>query len=281
MGSLQNTWDFDTALGRVTSSKATGQWKDYREHDEESLKLAEVISHDGQWTAQLHADAERYFKAVEDYNTNYIPHDWAVRTRVAAEIGVDEQLKRAREMLESGEAASQNAVVRDHFRRMIALHDENAGWWKSSTTDEFSLIVDKPAPEWTADDLAGNAHSLTDYRGKVVVLDFWFRRCNYCIRAQPQVDAVVEKFKDQPVQFLGMNVDEDVEDAKFAVEQLRTIYPTILAKDIKDKYPGAGCPSWFVIDKQGVVRSIFVGYSSDLEEDLLQSISKLLKDKTQ
>ncbi len=48
-------------------------------------------------------------------------------------------------------------------------------------------IVGHAAREWELKDLEGRPHALKDYRGKIVVLDFWYRNCIWCVRAMPQV----------------------------------------------------------------------------------------------
>ena len=276
VGSEQFTWTLDMTKGSVSHSDEKGIWENYKQHDEQSLALADVVQHDSKWIASFRDETERYFKAAQEYKSRFAPHDWAVRVRAASTIGLDSMLKQGREFLEAGETGCENAIVRDHFARLLKRHDAMA---KSAKQDleEFRTIVDKDSPEWTADGIDGKAHSLADYRGKVVVLDFWFRRCNYCIRAQPQVDAVVEHFKKKPVQFLGMNVDDDVEDAKFAVAQLHTPYPTLRGATVQNQYGNHGQPMWLILDKRGVVRSIHLGYSGNLEEELTESIAKLLE----
>ena len=56
-------------------------------------------------------------------------------------------------------------------------------------------VTSKPAAKWKTKDLAGKTHAFADYRGKVVILDFWYRRCAYCIKAMPQVARIAREFK--------------------------------------------------------------------------------------
>lgn len=276
VGSLRFSWNFDAAQQCITSCTAKGTWQDYEERNEESLSLAETKQHDATWTDTFRRETDRYFQLLAEYESIDTTFDQAALVRAAAKDGIESVLKRARTLLESGENESTIEVVGYHFSRQIKRHDQIAEWATDAVKD-FEKIVDKPALDWTAMDLDGKTHTLTDYRGKVVVLDFWFRKCSYCIRAQPQFDAVIEHFKDRPVQFLGMNVDDEVEDAKFAVAQLRTSYPTLLAKKVQEQYGRTGCPGWLILDQQGIVRSIHIGYSGHLQEELTKSISQLLR----
>jgi thiol-disulfide isomerase/thioredoxin len=276
VGSQQFTWTFDITKGLITHFGDKGTWENYKERDEESVTLADIIQHDTGWTDSFRAETERYFQKAQEYKFRFAPSDSAVQVRAASATGADAMLKQAREFLEAGKGDIKHAIVGDQFRRLLKEHDESAKWMKSRL-EAYQKIVDKDSTEWTTADLEGKTHSLADYAGKVVVLDFWFRACNYCIRAQPQVDAVVEHFRGKSVQFLGMNVDKDVDDAKFAVAQLHPKYPTLLGEKVHEKYGLRGCPIWLILDQGGVVRSIHDGYSGNLQDELTESITKLLK----
>ncbi len=277
VGSSQFTWMFDPAKGRIISGAEKGSWEDYQEREEDTLLLAETIEHDHEWTAAFEADADRYFQTAAGFRAEITPHDLAVSVRAAIKDGGFEALqKKGRDLIEAGMQGCKDPLVLDYFAALLKEHEELASWRKEYF--DFQKIIDKPSPQWTAMDIDGKEHSLADYAGKVVVLDVWFRKCNYCIRSQPQVDAVAEHFKNQPVQFLGINTDEDPDDARFAVAQLHPSYPTLLGKKLaKEVYDVQGAPYWFVIDRQGIVRAIHSGYSAMLEEELTKTIDELLK----
>ena len=114
--------------------------------------------------------------------------------------------------------------------------------------------MNKPSPEWDTTDLAGSAVSLAGCRGKVLVLDFWYRGCGWCIRAMPQMKQVATHFQGRPVAVLGMNTDRDQADAQFVVDKLALNYPTLKAEGLPEKYGVRGFPTLLVIDQAGVVR---------------------------
>jgi thiol-disulfide isomerase/thioredoxin len=118
---------------------------------------------------------------------------------------------------------------------------------------------------------------LADYRGKVVVLDFWYRGCGWCIRAMPQIKQIATTFEDQPVAVLGMNTDRDEEDARFVIDRLGLNYPSLKGEGLPEKFGVRGFPTLLVIDPQGIVQDVHIGYSPDLTEKVGQSIRKLLK----
>jgi peroxiredoxin len=142
-----------------------------------------------------------------------------------------------------------------------------------------TTLKGKPAPDWNLTDLDGKTHALKQYRGKVVVLDFWYRGCPWCIRAMPQVNQLAQDFKDQGVQVLGMNVDKDTADARFVVNKLKLGYPSLRAGEMPKKYGVTGYPTVLVIDRKGIVRDIDIGYSPDVGAKLTRSVQALLESK--
>lgn len=94
----------------------------------------------------------------------------------------------------------------------------------------------KPAADWEAKDIDGKVHRMADYRGRVVVMDFWYRGCGWCMTAMPQVTRLSEVFRDQPVSVLGMSIDEDEKDARAVIEAMSLRYPTIRAGGLPEKF---------------------------------------------
>jgi peroxiredoxin len=142
---------------------------------------------------------------------------------------------------------------------------------------QVAAVVGKPAPDFSAMDLAGKSHKLSDYRGKVVVLDFWYRGCGWCIRSMPQMKQVAEDFKEKPVAVIGLNTDRDPADAKFVAQAMGLNYTTLcIDRGVVDKFNVQMFPSLLVIDAGGIVRKFDTGYSPTLHADLSKEIQSLL-----
>jgi peroxiredoxin len=143
---------------------------------------------------------------------------------------------------------------------------------------QIAAIKDKPAFDLSGTDLEGKAHKLSDYRGKVVVLDFWYRGCGWCIRSMPQMKKVSEDFQGKPVIVLGLNTDSKIEDAKFVADAMELNYTTLrIDRDVAYKnFNVHGFPSMLLVDASGLVRDFEVGYSDDLRVRLDKSIQALL-----
>ena len=142
--------------------------------------------------------------------------------------------------------------------------------------ERVASVLNKPAAAWTTTDLDGKKHSLAGYRGKVIVLDFWYRGCGWCIKAMPQIKEVTEHFRDRPVVVLGMNTDRKEADARFVAKSLKLNYATLKAAGLPEKYGVQAFPTLIIIDQEGIVRDRHVGYSPNLREELIETISGLL-----
>ena len=90
---------------------------------------------------------------------------------------------------------------------------------------------------------------------------------------------IAGRFKDQQVVVLGMNTDTKEEDARFVVEKMGLNYTNLKAAGLPEKYKVQVFPTLVVIDQDGVVRDIHVGYSPTLKEEVVKSVERLLKAK--
>lgn len=134
-------------------------------------------------------------------------------------------------------------------------------------------MIDSPAPDFTLEDLEGNSISLTDLRGKVIILDFWATWCGPCLAAFPGMKLAVEKYKDnEAVQFLFINSWERAKDWKKNASDFisKNNYPFHVLLDTRNKIIGAykveGIPTKFVIDKKGSIRFKKIGFAGNTEK---------------
>jgi hypothetical protein len=76
-----------------------------------------------------------------------------------------------------------------------------------------------------------------------------------------------------------MNTDRDEKDAQFVVEKMKLTYPVLKATGVREKYEVAGFPTLVIIDQQGNVHDIHVGYSPTPREEVAGIVNKLLEKK--
>jgi thiol-disulfide isomerase/thioredoxin len=115
----------------------------------------------------------------------------------------------------------------------------------------------KPANyDFSMKDVDGNQVSLSSYKGKVVLLNFWATWCGPCKAEIPGFVRLQEKYRDQLV-IVGYSVDDTAEKAKAYAAEYKMNYPILLGEgreDVQDAYgPIWGIPASFIISKDGKV----------------------------
>jgi cytochrome c biogenesis protein CcmG/thiol:disulfide interchange protein DsbE len=124
--------------------------------------------------------------------------------------------------------------------------------------------VGRTAPEFDLADLNGKRVRLSDYAGKVVVLDFWATWCPPCRQEIPHFVRLQSKFRDQGLEIVGISLDEDgLQKVRDFADEYNVNYTMLLADaKVQESYEGIiGIPTTFVIDRKGRVAKSFVGFT--------------------
>jgi thiol-disulfide isomerase/thioredoxin len=237
-----------------------------------AIELVAVQTRSAESAHRLADEAERYFNAIEAHESLMRRRDLGRDAFEAALQKDTEELRKLGESLhepELNEGIAQHLKINDAYVQEVLV--------AAAIRDK---LMGKPSEDWATTDLDGKEHSLKDYRGKVVVLDFWYRGCGYCILGMPQIKEVAAHFQDRPVVVLGMNTDEDLDDAKFVVNKLDIRYTNLRAKGLPEKYHLQGFPALLILDQDGVVRDYHDGYSPTLREEVVKTVELLLGPKS-
>ncbi len=135
----------------------------------------------------------------------------------------------------------------------------------SSTMAKSGSSVE--APDFTFALLDGKKVSLSDYRGKPVVLNFWASWCPPCREETPVMVKISDKYEEQ-VQFLGVVQSDTAESASKFAEEFKMNYPSGLDStgEISNAYKIAGIPTSFFINGDGTVQASYIG---PIEEEIL------------
>jgi thiol-disulfide isomerase/thioredoxin len=232
-------------------------------------KLVSVTAATAGETRQLDADLTVYLAAKKQ-----------VKALFSAEAPTAAQITAAGEQAKAIYQKARAAAVRPDFQQLIdrdLAQIAETVKYESEAAAKRGNLLGAPAAAWTTTDLQGQAHALADYRGKIVVLDFWYRGCGWCMLAMPQVKEVAAHYAERPVAVLAMTTDTPAsKDADFVAQKMQLAYPTLYAKQIAADYHINGFPTLLILDQAGVVRGVHVGYSPTLRDDVEKKIDALL-----
>jgi peroxiredoxin len=147
----------------------------------------------------------------------------------------------------------------------------------SSTTAAKGGKALKPAPNFTLQDASGNTVKLSDYKGKVVLLDFWATWCGPCKIEIPWFMEFQRKYKDRGFTVIGVSMDEGGwQVVKPFAEEFKMNYPVVLGSDeTSTAFGGVDVlPTTFIIDKQGRIVASHQGLTG--KDEMEKAIEDLL-----
>ncbi|HYK87401.1 MAG TPA: TlpA disulfide reductase family protein [Acidobacteriota bacterium] len=141
---------------------------------------------------------------------------------------------------------------------------------------EESPEVGRLAPNFKLSDLSGRVVSLDQYRGKIVMLDFWATWCGPCRITMPVLENLQKEYP-KDLTLLAINVSEPRELVRRYVDNQKIASTVLLDEDgaVGEAYRSESIPMQVLIDQRGVVRRVTVGYSSRLADQLRSAIEQL------
>ncbi len=133
------------------------------------------------------------------------------------------------------------------------------------------------APDFTLTTLEGNPVSLSDFRGRVVVMEFWATWCGPCRMSTPSLEAVYKAHRDKPVTVLLVNAGESTDKVR-AWTKGRFTAPVLLDAEgeAQQRYGVSGIPQLFIINQDGEIVYHHSGYRGGLEHNLRLILRQLL-----
>ncbi|TKJ31226.1 hypothetical protein CEE39_07345 [bacterium (candidate division B38) B3_B38] len=133
-----------------------------------------------------------------------------------------------------------------------------------------------PAPDFALTDLEGKTVKLSDFKGKVILLDFWATWCPPCVQEIPHFVELYEQYKENGFQMIGIAIQSgSVKDVKRFVEKHGINYPILMGnKEITKEYGNINAiPTTFFIDRQGRIVQKYIGYrAKEVFENKLKAL---------
>ncbi|MEM9659962.1 MAG: redoxin domain-containing protein, partial [Planctomycetota bacterium] len=140
-------------------------------------------------------------------------------------------------------------------------------------------LLGATAPQVELALLDGERRKLVDHRGEqAVVLEFWASWCAPCVEALPALARVGEAFAGRDVAFYAVNVGDEKSDVRAFLSQQGLEIPVALDVDgaVSSRFDANTIPQTFVIDKEGVVQAVHIGFNERIEDALSEELEAIL-----
>lgn len=133
------------------------------------------------------------------------------------------------------------------------------------------------APDFSLRDIDGATHRLADYRGQVVIVNFWATWCPPCREEMPSMQRAWERLKNQDIVILAIDVGEDEDTIFTFTADYPVEFPLLMDLDssVIQSWPVRGLPTTFVIDPQGRMVYRAIGTRDWEDPALLEALRKL------
>jgi cytochrome c biogenesis protein CcmG, thiol:disulfide interchange protein DsbE len=152
-------------------------------------------------------------------------------------------------------------------------------WLQSSKYEP--LLVGKVAPDFQLPDLNDRQLRLSDYRGKVVFLNFWATWCKPCREEMPSMEVLYKTFEKDGLVILAVSIDRVTtkKDIPPFVKGLNLTFPVLVDSwgQTDKRYKLMGVPETYIIDQQGVLREKVIGPRDWTRLDNLKVLTQLFK----
>lgn len=148
------------------------------------------------------------------------------------------------------------------------------------TSTAHAVAVKEDAPDFTLKSLEGSNLRLEEYRGQVVLLNFWASWCGPCRQEMPILDKLHQRYEDTGFAVLGVNVEGEAAPAQKIVDKTNVTFPVLIddAQATSKLYDLKAMPSTVVIDRDGVVRYIHLGYKPGDEAKYVEVVKQLIRE---
>ncbi len=149
-----------------------------------------------------------------------------------------------------------------------------------ATSAVYAGMKQSGAPDFTLKSNTGENLRLSEYRGEVVLINFWASWCGPCRQEMPVLSELHDKYRALGFTVLGVNVEADSSKAKKLLEELPVSFPVVFDSDsvVSKQYDVVAMPSTVLVDRDGNMRYLHKGYKPGLETVYQQQVRDLIRE---
>ena len=148
--------------------------------------------------------------------------------------------------------------------------------YAESIRSKANIKVGQKATDWSLPLVSGDSTKLSDLKGKLVLLEFWFPHCGACVQATPEINAIANAYSMKNLRVYGIEFTEkDPKRLEDYIKNQSIEYPTLFkGQEVARNYGVHAAPTFFLIDKKGFIVYISIGLK---KRDLIKAIDDNLK----
>jgi thiol-disulfide isomerase/thioredoxin len=157
------------------------------------------------------------------------------------------------------------------------VSDDGEGGDDRPSDTAHARMIGKESPDFDLLKIDGTPCQLKDYRGKVVIIDFWASWCGPCVRSMPLLLELSREYHDLGVELILINVEESEDRIRKFLERIE-VTPTVAMDtdgSVSKQYAVSGIPQTVIVDRDGGIANILVGASEESEIKLRKTLDEL------
>lgn len=163
----------------------------------------------------------------------------------------------------------------------VALNAGKHAYGKTDYMEELSIFrfEDKvKAQNFILKNLSGNEVSLKDYRGQIILINFWATWCLPCRIEMPSMEKLYAKYKKDGFTILAIDLQEDADDVEAFKEEYKLNFPILLDSDgsVAQFYGVLSIPTTYLVDRDGYLIGVAIGARNWADENAFMLIEQLL-----
>ncbi len=161
---------------------------------------------------------------------------------------------------------------------VLLLLNRNRSYYKS--VKQVPIEVELPAPDFTFPGINGKMVSLSDYRGKVVLVNIWATWCTPCVDEMPSMEKLYQKLKGEDFEILAVSIDfSGLKVVAPFMKKHKLTFPALIDSTgtIRIAYGTTGIPESFIIDKDGILVKKIIGPLDWARPKILRSFHDLIQ----